>query len=244
MRLPFLQVPMELIEARAPELSALLGISLAEALGQLVLLFGIALEKCSDGAPPSRGPPISGGALATLEARVGWKGPERESGAWLEACAEIGVLDYEPGGAFARVRDLNRVSRRWDDEIGDEPRVHVRLKTPAEQAAYREEMATRTAAVFAESHRKVREERQRRFVYFVQAGASGPIKIGYSKAPERRLQQLQVSHPEPLRILATVPGTKGMEGELHARWNQFRLEGEWFSPHASLLAFIASLGKP
>lgn len=77
-------------------------------------------------------------------------------------------------------------------------------------------------------------------VYFIQQGAAGPIKIGFSDRPERRVAQLQTSTPERLRILATMPGSKQTEGSLHRRFARHRMQGEWFRPAQEILDFVAS----
>lgn len=79
------------------------------------------------------------------------------------------------------------------------------------------------------------------FVYFIQAGtAGGPIKIGYSYAPETRLAQLQTSMPDTLRLLAAMPGSVTDERALHSKLRLHRLRGEWFLPHADVLAEVAA----
>ncbi|MGK3989282.1 YozE family protein [Sorangium sp. So ce136] len=79
-------------------------------------------------------------------------------------------------------------------------------------------------------------------VYFIQAGPSGPIKIGYSGGPvERRLAALQTGHPETLCVLATMDGDRFTEAELHRRFHGYRLSGEWFKPEPDLMDLIAVL---
>lgn len=73
--------------------------------------------------------------------------------------------------------------------------------------------------------------------YFIQAGDRGPIKIGKSTAPDRRLTDLQGACPYRLRLLCTLG--RDMEAELHRRFDNDRLHGEWFEPTNKLLAFIA-----
>lgn len=63
-------------------------------------------------------------------------------------------------------------------------------------------------------------------IYFV--AAPGRIKIGYTTQPERRLATLQAVDMEQLESLGTIPGTRGLEGLLHARVDAYRIKGEWF----------------
>ncbi|MEQ8673448.1 MAG: GIY-YIG nuclease family protein [Aggregatilineales bacterium] len=79
------------------------------------------------------------------------------------------------------------------------------------------------------------------YVYFIQQGDNGPIKIGYSAEPEKRLQTLSTASPYPLRILKTLKGGKALEQELHTRFANHQLEGEWFAPDDDLMDFISEI---
>jgi hypothetical protein len=83
--------------------------------------------------------------------------------------------------------------------------------------------------------------REGSFVYFVQAGDGGPIKIGTSKRPNARLASLRTSHAAELRVLAIVPGTARFEAWIHRLFASDRQRGEWFAPSERLCIFIAGL---
>ena len=70
------------------------------------------------------------------------------------------------------------------------------------------------------------------FVYFIQAGDDGSVKIGISADPERRLELLQGAHYEELVLLAYRPGTLAMEKRLHSKFAAWRIRGEWFEADA------------
>ncbi len=89
----------------------------------------------------------------------------------------------------------------------------------------------------------VEDESAATLVYFIQQGENGPIKIGYSSNPAKRLQTLSTASPYPLRILKVVAGGKTLEQEFHARFMSCQLEGEWFAPDDTLLDFIAGLDE-
>jgi hypothetical protein len=86
-------------------------------------------------------------------------------------------------------------------------------------------------------------------VYFIQA-ERGEIKIGYSSRPYDRLRALQTNTISELRMLKVIEGAQSLEKELHERFKQHRVRGEWFNPHKELLAFIGvatihpALAKP
>jgi len=71
-------------------------------------------------------------------------------------------------------------------------------------------------------------------IYFIQAGENGPIKIGKSDDPDRRLKDLQTAHYEELRILWVEhedPGPVDQEKGYHAFYESDHIRGEWFSPN-------------
>ena len=72
-------------------------------------------------------------------------------------------------------------------------------------------------------------------VYFVQQGNKGPIKIGTSINPLRRLSELQTSHHEQLNIIGVVEGDKTVEKVFHKLFEKFRLYGEWFKPSKDII---------
>lgn len=79
-------------------------------------------------------------------------------------------------------------------------------------------------------------------VYFLRPiGMDGPIKIGFSDQPERRLKEMAMWSPFPLEIIAVVPGGKYLEGRLHAAFADVRLHWEWFKPIPDLKLAIRRL---
>ena len=80
---------------------------------------------------------------------------------------------------------------------------------------------------------------QSSFVYFIEAGAGGAIKIGVGWDVVAKLRALQPHNHEALVCLAVVPGTVEDERALHARFADARIRGEWFAPVRELQIFIA-----
>lgn len=70
------------------------------------------------------------------------------------------------------------------------------------------------------------------FVYVIQAGPAGPIKVGVSTNPERRLRQHQTSNHEELKLLYVFPGDAYEEAGLHSRLQGAHVRGEWFHGNA------------
>lgn len=78
-------------------------------------------------------------------------------------------------------------------------------------------------------------------IYYIQRGEDGPIKVGFSDNPDRRLKELQTGSGEPLRILAVIPGDRALEKEIHVRLQGCRGVGEWFKPGALELEYLQRL---
>ena len=102
----------------------------------------------------------------------------------------------------------------------------------------------RHSPLTAEDERYIEEPFYRQspgFVYFIQAGEGGPIKIGYSSDPRVRAGDLQTAHHEQLRLLCTTPGDMALEAKLHKRFKRSRIRGEWFRPSWFLRQYIEAL---
>ena len=73
------------------------------------------------------------------------------------------------------------------------------------------------------------------YVYFArQLGGFGPVKIGCSGWPERRLVDLMQWSPIPLEIVAKMPGNEALEWRFHARFLDQHSHREWFHPSRQL----------
>lgn len=79
-------------------------------------------------------------------------------------------------------------------------------------------------------------------IYFVQGLDGGAVKIGFTDDMATRLPQLEYKYKQPLAVLATMPGNREREQEIHARFSHLRFgKTEQFRPAADLMAFI---GRP
>lgn len=67
-------------------------------------------------------------------------------------------------------------------------------------------------------------------VYFIGEALGGDtIKIGWSRDPVTRLQQLQVGNPTPLKFLGGVAATRLIEPAIHQLFALSAVSGEWFT---------------
>jgi hypothetical protein len=82
-------------------------------------------------------------------------------------------------------------------------------------------------------------------VYFLQMGIDGPIKIGFSRDEQslkKRIAALGGVLPYPSSVRGVIRGVgREEEAAIHHRFLADHLRGEWFSPSAALVSFIASL---
>lgn len=100
------------------------------------------------------------------------------------------------------------------------------------------ELATKSVAAKKQTVRKV-------YVYFVQDGNDGLIKIGQTTSVKKRLAGLRTMSPTRLNHLGTMLASgRFNEASLHARFKHLRQHGEWFTPGLELLDFIESHASP
>lgn len=85
------------------------------------------------------------------------------------------------------------------------------------------------------------EDQRQPVVYFVQSEHGGPVKIGFAEDVAKRMMQLQVSRPDKLVLLASMPGTVRDEADLHRRFVHLRERGEWFTGTQELMQVISSI---
>jgi hypothetical protein len=77
---------------------------------------------------------------------------------------------------------------------------------------------------------KVRAQPLQGYVYLIQAGDDGPVKIGWSRNPFGRMSEFQAAHFAELRLIDKWPGTERDERLLQKHLAEFRIRGEWFDP--------------
>lgn len=74
------------------------------------------------------------------------------------------------------------------------------------------------------------------WIYFLQFGMDGPVKVGRSYNPVARAQDLNATSPVELVLLGALRSRDMCreEHELHDRLSEFRVRGEWFDQVAVL----------
>jgi Meiotically up-regulated gene 113 len=68
-----------------------------------------------------------------------------------------------------------------------------------------------------------------RWVYFIRAEGGHGIKIGVALDPRIRRSGMQTNIPYDLTLLGVLKGGEKRERELHERFAEHRLRGEWYA---------------
>ena len=128
---------------------------------------------------------------------------------------------------FVKVGDVRKVEQYEQSPISEELEDGDYEYTPPESLAW--------------SKRRDGEQS----LYIMCNSAKTKIKIGVSGNVEDRRKTLECACGESLDILAVVPPTEivatHLESELHGRFSEFRLRGEWFKPDQTIYDYIQSL---
>lgn len=77
-------------------------------------------------------------------------------------------------------------------------------------------------------------------VYFVWRKLDGRIKIGTTTNLTRRVSTFRCNFGR-VEVVATLPGGRAMEAELHRRFARAREFGEWFAPDVELVLWVARI---
>lgn len=143
-------------------------------------------------------------------------------------------FDHEPGGQCGRevterIGDtwvcLHHYQRAWRMTVAPWKRDFL--------ATVEQEVARRLAEV-AEIRETARREKS--VVYYVRR-ADGLIKIGTTRKFARRMSDLRKEHGE-LQLLLTHPGSREREAEMHRKFAQLCVTGEWFRNTKRLALWI------
>ncbi len=104
---------------------------------------------------------------------------------------------------------------------------------------------TKTAVV-TEDPIQIHSERARRdrsgYVYLLEG--DGCYKIGHARDPENRVETLKIQLPYPVHLVTFVysEDRRGLEAELHEKFADKRLNGEWFDLSQNDVEEIEKMG--
>ena len=74
-------------------------------------------------------------------------------------------------------------------------------------------------------------------VYFIRCKVTGRVKIGTTLNLQQRLSALRGSSPTELEVIGFVDSSDWPEKDLHGRFREHRLHGEWFEGVDQILGF-------
>ena len=79
-------------------------------------------------------------------------------------------------------------------------------------------------------------------VYFISCTETNRVKIGFTTGePIARLKSLQTGSAGQLRLMCSHPGSMDDERNLHERFAECRLHGEWFQPNDDLIKHMLGI---
>lgn len=133
-----------------------------------------------------------------------------------------------------------RLSLKTTSKLEAEHRVAIaiaRLTEPTHPAHRR----NRQLALAKQIALHTRASSAGNFIYFVQHENGGPIKIGRSQSPSKRIEQLQCSSSGRLKVLCCIPAPVSFELKIHQRFATLRVHREWFQPSPGLRKFIRQI---
>ena len=79
-----------------------------------------------------------------------------------------------------------------------------------------------------------------KYVYFARESLQGLVKIGMAEKLRDRFTRLkgQIPYHVDLDLLLIMYGGRSLEKDLHEKFKDHRVKGEWFKPHEDILSFI------
>jgi hypothetical protein len=80
----------------------------------------------------------------------------------------------------------------------------------------------------------------RYFIYFAKpVGSDGPIKIGRTRDPQKRLRSMNADSPVELEFAAVAEAEFEDEAKLHRQFDNCHLRGSWFAASPGITRAIA-----
>jgi hypothetical protein len=209
MRLPYLQVAMEVMELAAPDLAVELDRPEGELGWGLLKVFKWALGRCPDNAPPSWNDVVKGPAAARLiAAAAGYGGdPDAYVGALCSVSPDP-LLERVEGGI--RICGLNRYDQAWlknqTDEVARKWRTLLAKGKPGPVEAESRPVRNRAGTDTEPGHQTQTQTQTQKETKEEEAGADAPP----SAADEAGFQRLwnETAHPSLPRWQAMPKGRK------------------------------------
>jgi Meiotically Up-regulated Gene 113 (MUG113) protein len=88
-------------------------------------------------------------------------------------------------------------------------------------------------------------DRSRYWLYIIQSGDYGPVKVGITKDPDKRLKALQTANSEELRLIGinllpskSLKDALEIEKNVHDILREHRMAGEWFQYEKKVIRMV------
>lgn len=75
-------------------------------------------------------------------------------------------------------------------------------------------------------------------VYLISCKTTNTCKIGFANRPMTRVSELQTGNPYELTLEYVMNGDVTLERELHAKFDKYRLKGEWFTANPEIIDYF------
>jgi hypothetical protein len=77
-------------------------------------------------------------------------------------------------------------------------------------------------------------------IYLIKCTADNTCKIGYSRNPNTRLSGVQTGNPNELNLEYVIDGNKKDEANLHEKFKDYRIRGEWFEYSVDIKEYFSN----
>lgn len=75
-------------------------------------------------------------------------------------------------------------------------------------------------------------------IYFARSQKTGLVKIGFTSDFKRRIHHLNSLNNDRLTLVGLIEGDMQTEREMHTRFSDARVRGEWFKPCSAMAEFM------
>src|SRR5690606_11911152 len=88
-----------------------------------------------------------------------------------------------------------------------------------------------------------KNEKKSVFLYLIQNSVTNNFKIGVSKNPKKRLNQLNIASDNKLTLLYSIENKSHLENETHSIFSHLKINNEWFKYDYSIIEYFQKLNN-
>ena len=161
--------------------------------------------------------------------------PHKRPSKWLESKTAKDIAETTLAGAYPPILTKNGGSAPGTFAVKPIAIAYAMwLGGPTVAAKVMERVVEMDVLIEALNEFEVPEDLPDMYVYAIREKDTGHIKIGISKDPQARLQQMQVGNSSDLELVAYKKAENRFADEkaAHAAFDHYRIRGEWFSTSA------------